>query len=219
MQESLNKSAFLIRIYGWMALGLAVTFGSAWFVAGFHPMIVYQPLALLLLTLAQVIVVISFSRRLMQASYGSVIAMFLAYSALNGVTMSAIFLFFNIGVIYLAFGAAAVAFLIMALFGTVTRRDLSGLRGILTGGLIALIVLTLAGLLFGLDRLQLLICAAGIVLFLGLTAYDTQKLLQLHTTFPASGARIAVYGALQLYLDFINLFQFILILTGGRRRH
>lgn len=218
MKESLTRSSFLTRLYSWMALGLTVTFGSAWFVARFHPALIYQPLALLLLTLAQVLVVISFARRLMQTSFAGVVTMFLAYSALNGITMSAIFLFFNIGVIYLSFGAAAIAFVIMALFGLTTHRDLSGLRGILTGGLIALIVLTLLGLLLGLNRMQLLICVLGIVLFLGLTAYDSQKLLQLHASFPDAGPRIAVYGALELYLDFINLFQFILILTGGRRR-
>lgn len=218
MERSLTRSAFLTRLYGWMALGLAVTFGFAWVTARYHPPFLYQPLALLLLTLTQVLVVVQFSRWLMQASFGSVVAMFLVYSALNGVTMSAIFLFFSVGVIYLAFGAAAAAFLIMALFGILTRRDLSGLRGILTGGLITLIILTLVGLLLGLDRLQLLVCVLGVALFLGLTAYDSQKLLQLHAAFPDAGPRIAVYGALQLYLDFINLFQFILILTGGRRR-
>lgn len=199
-------------------MGLTLTFASARFIARYHPALLYRPLALVLLTLAQVLVVISFSRRLMTASQSSVIVMFVAYSVLNGVTMSAIFLFFQIGVIYLAFGAAAVSFGIMALFGTLTKRDLSPLGRILTGGLIALIILTLLGLLLGLDRLQMLISVLGILVFLGLTAYDTQKLLQLHAGFPEAGGKLAIYGALQLYLDFINLFQFVLILTGSRRQ-
>ena len=214
----MNQRQFLTRIYGLMALGLVITFAAAWWIARCHPALLFRPMAMILLILAQVLVVASFSRRLQQATVGSVAAMFIAYAALNGVTISSIFMFFRLGVIYLAFLGAAVAFGVMALYGSLTRRDLSGLRGILTGGLITLIVLTLLGLLLGADRLQLLVSILGAVVFLALTAYDTQKLLALRQSMPELGSRLALYGALQLYLDFINLFQFILILTGGRRQ-
>lgn len=214
----MTQRQFLTRIYGIMALGLLITFATAWWIARYHPALLFRPMAMILLVLAQVLVVISFGRRLMSATVGSVIAMFIAYSALNGVTMSSIFLYFQLSSIYLAFFGAAVAFGVMALYGSLTRRDLAPLRQILFGGLIALIVLTLVGLLFGANRLQLLICWLGILVFLGLTAYDSQKLLQLYRTMPEAGSKLAIYGALQLYLDFINLFQYILILTGSRRR-
>lgn len=215
---AVSRQRFLVQTYGVMALGLLITFFTARWIARFHPQIVYQPFALILLLLAEVIVVFSFTRRLMHASYGSVVAMFVGYSALNGVTMSVIFLTFQISAIYLAFGAAAVAFIVMALYGHLTKRDLSPLRGILLGGLIALLVLTLLGIFLHAPRLELLVCCIGVIVFLGLTAYDAQKLLQLYAAMPNMGKKLAVYGALQLYLDFVNLFQYILLFAGNRRR-
>lgn len=218
MEDTLTQRQFLSRIYSIMTLGLLITFAVAWWISRYHPALLFRPMAMILLVLAQVVVVIAFGKKLHSASVGSVTAMFLAYSVLNGVTMSSIFLAFQLSSVYLAFFGAAVAFGLMALYGSLTRRDLSPLRQILWGGLIALIVLTLVGLLLGADRLQLLICWLGILVFLGLTAYDAQKLLQLYRTMPEAGGKLAIYGALQLYLDFINLFQYILILTGSRRQ-
>ena len=84
--------------------------------------------------------------------------------------------------------------------------------------LIALLVLTLLGIFLDSGRLELLVCWLGILVFLALTAYDAQKLLSMHAAMPEMGGKLALYGALQLYLDFINLFQFILLLSGGRKR-
>ena len=218
MKERLSKNRFLTRVYGTMALGLLLTFAAAWWVARYHPALLFQPMALILLVLAQLIVVICFSRRLMHASFGSVAAMFVGYCLLNGLTMSTIFLYFQISAIYPAFLGAAVAFGSMALYGSLTRRNLSVLREILLGGLIALLVLTLLGIFLGSGRLELLVCWLGILVFLGLTAYDAQKLLSMHAAMPEMGGKLALSGALQLYRDFLNLFQFILLLSGGRKR-
>ena len=214
-----GKQRYLSRIYGFMALGLLITFAVALAVSQLFPQIVYQPMLLMLLLIAELGVVWSFSRRLLTASYQSVLSMFLIYSVLNGITMSSIFLYFDISTIYLSFLTSSVAFGIMALVGHTTKRDLSPLRGILFGGLIALILMTLLGLLLRSTGLEILICCIGIVLFLGLTAYDSQKLLQMYDSAAVTGMaqKLAIYGALQLYLDFINLFQYVLLLFGGRR--
>lgn len=214
-----GKQRYLSRIYGFMALGLLITFAVALAVSQLFPQIVYQPMLLMLLLIAELVVVWSFSRRLLTASYQSVLSMFFIYSVLNGITMSSIFLYFDISTIYLSFLTSSVAFGIMALVGHTTKRDLSPLRGILFGGLIALILMTLLGTLLRSTGLEILICCIGIVLFLGLTAYDSQKLLQMYDSAALTGMsqKLAVYGALQLYLDFINLFQYVLLLFGCRR--
>lgn len=215
------KRDYFARTYRIMALGLAVTFLTAMGTALFIPWIAYNSLLVILLCAAELFLVIGFSRRIMTASYGQVIGMFFAYACLSGVTLSSIFLVFDISTIFLCFLSTAVAFGAMALFGVRTARDLSPWRSTLFGGLVGIIVMSLLGLFLRIPAFDLFISVFGVLLFMGMTAYDSQKLGQM---FDQAGGteiaqRYAVYAALQLYLDFINLFVHLLsILSLSNRR-
>lgn len=218
--DNSGKQEFLSKTYRTMALGLLVTGLVAFLVSRWMPWIAYRPLLVLALAVAQIVVVGVFSRKVLSAPYQTVVGMFLFYAVLTGVSFSSVFLLFELSSIALCFAAAAAAFGVMALAGRRTKTDLEPLRGILFGGLIALIVISLLGLLLRSAILDLLVSAIGVVLFLGLTAYDVQKLCRLHDELGGStvAGNLAVYGALQLYLDFINIFLYLLRLFGRRRR-
>ena len=216
--DPLARQRFLSGTYGIMALGLLITFAMAWIVARFFPQVIYNRFTVLLLLFAQLGTVWSFTRRLGHASYQATVGMFIFYAALTGLTMSSIFLLFDLSAISLCFVASAVSFCTMAVLGYTAKQDLSPMRPILFGGLIGLLVMSLIGIFLHLPRFQTLLSCFGIVLFLGLTAYDTQKLNQMYYSVAGTAMeqKYAVFGALQLYLDFINLFQYMLMLFGGR---
>jgi len=217
-----GRASFFTKTYGIMAVGLLVTFAVAMAVAQYLPQLIYgSPFIVVLVCIAELATVWFLSARIQRMSYGTALGMFLLYSVLTGVTFSSIFLLFDIKSISVCFLASAGAFGVMAIVGHSTTRDLSPMRGILLGGLIALIVMTAISLIFHLAVLDIVICCVGIVIFLGLTAYDAQKLGQMYaaTAGTEMSEKLAIIGALQLYLDFVNLFQYILMLFGGRRRN
>lgn len=216
------KRGYFARTYRMMALGLAVTFLTAMGTALFLPWVAYNGLLVILLCAAELFLVVAFSRRIMTASYGQVMGMFFAYACLSGVTLSSVFLVFDVSTIFLCFLSTAVAFGAMALFGHRTTRDLSPWRSTLFGGLIGILVMSLIGLFLRIPAFDLFISVFGVLLFMGITAYDSQKL---SVMFDQAGGteiaeRYAVYAALQLYLDFINLFvQLLNILAISNRRN
>jgi FtsH-binding integral membrane protein len=216
-----GRAQFFTKTYGIMAVGLLITFAVAMAVAQFLPQVAYNTGIVLAVCVAELATVWILSARLQRASYGEALGMFLFYSMLTGVTFSSIFLLFDIKSISVCFLASAGAFGAMAIVGHSTKRDLSPMRGILLGGLISILVLSVISLIFRLAALDILICCIGIAIFLGLTAYDTQKLGQMYeaSAGTAMAEKLSVFGALQLYLDFVNLFQYILVLFGGRRRN
>ena len=217
---SVRKQEFLYHTFGVMALGLLVTFAVAWLLATFAPWLAFRPLVALLVSVAEVITVVSFSRRILMVRYAAAVGMFLFFSALTGVMFSSIFLLFEIGSIFLCFLAAAAAFAVMAVYGRTTGRDLQVFRGWLLGGLVGLLLLSLIGILFRISAMEILISAVGVVVFLGMTAYDVQNLSRLYESAVGTQVegKLAVFGALQLYLDFINLLQYFILLFGRRRR-
>lgn len=215
------KQNYFSRTYRLMAMGLLITFLTAMATAIFIPWIVYNGLLVILLCAAEIGLVVAFSRSIMSASYSTVMSMFVAYACLTGVTLSSIFLCFDISTIFLCFLATAIAFGSMALFGHRTGRDLSVWRSTLMGGLVGIIVMSLLGLFLRIPMLDLFISVLGVLLFMGMTAYDSQRLSVMFDQ--AGGTEIAerysVYAALQLYLDFINLFvHLISILAQSGRR-
>ncbi len=215
------KQAYFSRTYGTMAVGLLVTFLTALATAILAPWMAYSFTLTIFLCVAELILVVAFSRAIMTASYGAVMAMFMGYSCLNGVTLSSIFMMFDVTSIFMCFLATAVAFGSMAHFGLRTSRSLSSWRSTLLGGLIGILVLSVAGLFLSLPALDLFISVLGVLVFMGLTAYDNQKL---SVMFDQAGGteladRYAVYAALQLYLDFINLFIHLLSIMARSRRN
>jgi len=147
--------------------------------------------------------------------------LFLVYAALNGVTLSGIVLYYAHAAIASAFVVTAGMFAAMSLYGFVTRRDLTAWGSLLFMGLIGLILASVVSLFWHNTLLQVAINYLGVLIFVGLTAYDTQRLkvIALQTAgAPQLAARLAVSGALSLYLDFLNLFLFVLELMNDRRR-
>jgi FtsH-binding integral membrane protein len=211
---------FLAAVYRWMAVGLTVTALVAWTVAGSDAALQvvfgtrFLLVALLLAELGLVIALSAAVRRLSAVTAG---ALFLLYSALNGVTLSAIFLVYTHTSIATAFLVAAGAFGAMSVFGTVTRRDLTSWSSFLFMGLIGVVIASLVNMFLRSDAMAFVISCASVVVFTGLTAYDTQKLRAFARAGGTSVAAAPVSGALSLYLDFVNLFLALLRLFGRRR--
>jgi uncharacterized protein len=214
-------AAFLRGVYGWMCGGLAVTAMSAWLVASSPVLtgaIFGNRVLFWILALAQLGIVFTLSARVDRMAPRTASTLFVAYSALTGVTLSAILLVFTGESVFATFAVTAGMFGTLALYGTVTRRSLSGLGQFLFMGLVGLVLASIVGIFWHNDGFQFLISFIGVILFAGLTVYDAQRLKSLAfatSTGPTSGATIV--GALALYLDFINLFLFLLRFLGNRR--
>ena len=162
------------------------------------------------------------SSRVQNMSVDAARATFFGYALLNGMVLSYYFIVFSVGTLVMAFLATAVYFGLMAVYGTTTHKDLTGWGPRLMMGLVALIVTSLIGMLFGFGfGGSVLYCGIGLVLFMLLTAYDTQKLQQMYAYYagdPELAEKASIYGALTLYLDFINIFLYVVRLLGNNRR-
>lgn len=213
--------AFLTKVYGWMFLGLLVTAGTALAVASSPALIQTLILNRLLfwgLLFAQLGLVFYLSARVDKVAPTTAAGLFVLYSALVGVTSSVIFLIYTGASITQTFIITAGMFGATAVFGTVTKRSLAGMGQFLFMGLIGLIIAMFVGFFWHSDALQFVISVVGVLVFTGLTAWDAQRLKQMAVALPEGGVgAYAVVGALSLYLDFINLFFFLLRLTGNRR--
>lgn len=223
---SISLSSYIARTYGWMALGLLVTFivaiGMAVSGMVYNMLAAGGTIALVLVTIAELGVVIFLSARIHKMSVGTARALFLVYAALTGVTFSMYFLIFDLSIMIYAFGATAILFGGMAAASLFFKMELDSIRPLLFGGLIMLIVFGILGLFLNLGAFNILICYLGIAIFLGYTAYDTAKIRQNYEYYSALGdgtvlEKASIFSALQLYLDFVNLFLYILRLLSNNR--
>ena len=221
--ESLGR--YTAKAFLWMFIGLAVTFGVA--IGGYASGVTINALITipyfhLILLVAELAVVLVLAARINKLSVGAARGLFLAYAVLTGIVFSAYFIIFEVSSMVLVFAVAALYFGVMALFGYFTSMDLSRIRTILIGGLLFLIVFGVLSLFipfFG--AMERIACIIGIVIFLGFTAYDTQKIKTFYYGFAGDEAMLAkasIYSALQLYLDFINLFLYLLRFLGKRSK-
>jgi uncharacterized protein len=213
--------AFLSRVYGWMFAGLLVTAVTAFTVAASPALIealVDNRLVFWALIIAQLGLVIYLSARVEKTSPVTAAGLFILYSALTGITSSVILLIYTGASITSTFIVTAGMFGATAVFGTVTKRSLAGVGQFMFMGLIGLILASIVGIFWQNTALQFVISVVGVLVFTGLTAWDAQRLKQMAVSLPDGrvGA-YAVVGALSLYLDFINLFFFLLRFTGSRR--
>ena len=219
--RDVRVTAFLSRVYGWMFLGLLLTAGTAVAVASspvlIKTLILNRGLFLIML-FAQVGVVIFLSARVNKMAPVTAAILFVLYSGLVGITTSTIFLVYTGATIMSAFVVAGGTFGAMAVFGSLTKRSLAGMGQFMFMGLIGLIIAMVINIFLASDMIGFVISVVGVLVFTGLTAWDAQRLKQMAVALPDGrvGA-YAVVGALLLYLDFINLFFFILRLMGGRR--
>jgi FtsH-binding integral membrane protein len=214
-------NAFLRGVYSWMAGGLAITAVTASLVAA-TPALVYAIATNRLLfwgiVIAQLGIVFGLSARVQHLAPSTAALLFVIYSALTGLTMSVILLAFTGESVATTFMVTAGMFGALAFYGTVTRRDLSGLGSFLFMGLIGVVLASIVGLFWQNDALQFVISFIGVIVFTGLTVYDAQRLKAMALAAPTGQTgSYQVVGALALYLDFINLFLFLLRFTGSRR--
>ena len=215
---------FLGRVYRLMALGLGVTGVVALLVAGSPAALEFFVLnrgVFFGVIIAQLVVVLAFSGLVGRVSAGVATAMFFGYAVLTGITFSTIFLIYTGASIASTFFVTAGAFAGLSVYGAVTKRDLSAVGSFAMMGLFGVIIASVVNIFLGSSMLYWLTTFMGVLVFTGLTAYDTAKLKQLAAQTDLSGTagqRMALQGALMLYLDFINLFMMLLRLFGGRRR-
>ena len=210
-------------IYGWMAAGLAVSGLVAWMVANAVATGSFRLSSgtLIVCLVAEIALVFALSFAIHKLAPMAAAALFMVYAALNGVTPSLPLLVYYLGTIQTAFFATAGTFAAMAVFGTVTKRDLSTLGRVCMMAVIGLIVASLVNVFMRNTGLQAVICYVGVAAFVGLTAYDAQKVRELADAADRldapTVARLGILGALQLYLDFINLFIYLVQILGRSR--
>lgn len=214
---------YTAKTFLWMMLGLLVTFAVA--VGCWRTGLVYLgaiPIVQIGVLIATLVMAFTMGARIQKMAVGSAIAMFVTFSALFGFTLSIYLLIYELTALTLCFLLTSVYFGALAAYGFLTKRDLSGIRTILFSGTIFLIIFGLLSMFIpGLQMFDRVICLIGIATFLGWTAYDTQKIRAYYSFYAGDSAMLAkasIFSALQLYLDFINLFLYLLRFLGNRRR-
>jgi FtsH-binding integral membrane protein len=217
-------SNVLRRVYVWMTLGLLVTAGVAAFVSvsPLSQVLAGQPLIFFALLIVELGLVVGLSWGINRISPATAMLLFFAYAVLNGLTFSVLFMVYTLGSVATTFLATAALFGAMSIIGYTTKIDLSKVGSFLFMGLIGLIIAMVVNIFWANSALGWIVTFAGILLFLGLTIYDTQRIKRMTAAALQQGdenvqARMGILGALALYLDFINLFLFILRLGGQRR--
>ena len=214
-------TAFLRKVYGWMFVGLGVTAAVALGVAGSPTLlqaIFGNKFLFFGLMIGELGLVFYLSARVNKIAPATASGLFLLYSALNGATLAMIFLAYTGTSIATTFAVTAGMFGALALYGTTTKRSLAGVGQFVFMGLIGVILASVVGMFVKSEGLQFVISIVGVIVFTGLTAWDAQKLKAMAVAVPEGQVgSYAVVGALSLYLDFINLFLFMLRFLGGRR--
>ena len=220
---SLAFPALMRKVYVWMTLALVLTGITAYGVASSPSlmMTIFQTPAIMWgLIIAELIIVIAISAAINRLSLTTATLLFVLYSVLNGATLSLIFVVYTMSSIANVFFITAGTFGVMAAYGYFTKRDLSSWGKLLLMALIGLIIATLVNVfLVKSSGFDLILSYAGVLIFVGLTAYDTQKIKQMlamQTDMGEGAQKVALLGALSLYLDFINLFLYLLRIFGKR---
>ncbi|GAB3664548.1 Bax inhibitor-1/YccA family protein [Hymenobacter agri] len=218
------QARFFAQVYGWMAAGLGLTGGIALFASTSPALIQFvfgTPFVFMGLIILELVVVGFLSARIFDWSLGKVQGAFVGYALLNGVTLSCVFLAYTSSSIASTFFITAGTFGIMSLFGYFTKSDLSGWGKLLSMALIGLVIAMVVNLFLRNPAVEIFTSFIGVLLFTALTAYDTQKLKQLALLGVTEGEEMSnkasILGALTLYLDFVNLFLFLLRIFGRRR--
>lgn len=212
-------ASYTAKTFGWMFLGLSVTFIASLAIY-FSGAIVFlcSGITPFLLALAELGVVIYLSARLHRIQIGTARLLFFAYALLNAMTFSSLFVVYGVSTLVFVFGMTALYFGLMAMYGYVTKSDLSRIRPVLMFGLIALLLMGLLSIFI--PGMQTGISLVGVVIFVAFTAYDTQMIRRNYAMFSGNAEllqKASIISALQLYLDFINLFLYLLRLFGNRR--
>lgn len=224
-QVQVRVNSFVRSVYNWMAIGLTLTGLVAYYVANtpeIQRVIFGSGIIFFGLIIAQLVLVFIISSRIYRMQALTATALFVIYSILNGATLSSIFLAYARSSIANAFFVCSGTFVACSIYGYTTRRDLTSMGGFLMMGLIGIVIASLVNMFFQSTAVSMIVSYIGVLVFVGLTAYDTQAIKNMALTQPAdidAGAlrKGAILGALKLYLDFINLFLMLLRIFGSSR--
>jgi len=215
---------FIRSVYNWMGIGLALTGFIAYYVsnnAEIQNLIFGNKLVFFGLIIAELGLVFAISARVNKMQASTATALFILYAALNGATLSAIFLVYTSSSITSTFFICSATFIACSIYGMSTKRDLTSMGGFMAMGLIGILIASVVNIFIKSSAMNMIISYIGVIVFVGLTAYDTQKLKNMAMTQPdglEAGVirKGAILGALSLYLDFINLFLMLLRILGNR---
>lgn len=221
-----RQNVYLKKVYLWMALGLGVTALTAFLTAASPSIVKFiysNPFVTILCFVLELAFVFILSGRLEKLSVGACFGLFFAYSFVTGVTFSSILLIYaGTNVITLSFVTASAVFGVAAIYGSVTKKSIKGWGGWIMMGLISLIIVSLVNIFIGSSRLEMLISGVGVILFAFLTAWDSQKLMDMNRNCGPymtqdELSKLSIMGALDLYLDFINIFLYLVRLFGSAK--
>jgi hypothetical protein len=224
-QAQILVNTFIRSVYNWMAIGLVLTGVVAFYVSNspsIQQLIFGNRLVFFGLIIGELALVFSLAARVNKMQASTATGLFVLYAALNGATLSSIFLVYTQASITSTFFICAATFVACSVFGMTTKRDLTSMGGFLMMGLIGIIIASVVNMFLRSSGMSIIISYVGVIVFVGLTAYDTQKLKTMALDQPAGlGAGVirkgAILGALSLYLDFINLFLMLLRIFGSTR--
>ena len=223
--EDYQGRSFMQKVYGWMALALGITATTAYLVSSsseFAYTLYRSPGLFLVLSIVQIGLVVSLSAAINRMSTTTAMLVYLAYSALSGVTLSSIFLVYSLPSVALTFVVTAGMFATMAIYGYVTKSDLSSLGNFLVMGLFGLIIAGIVNFFVRSANFSLVTSAFGVMIFTLFTAYDVQMIKRMGNEMLMDGEdmfKVSLIGALKLYLDFVNLFLYLLRFFGQQRKN
>lgn len=214
----MNLNNVFKKVYMWMFIGLLLTFATGYFVSTNENMVykIYSTSLYWVLAVIEILLVIVLSARIGKMNITTSRIMFLTYSFVSGLTFSSIFIAYNMSSIIFVFLISALLFLIFAILGYVTKLDLTSVGTFLLMALIGIIICSIINIFVGNGTFEIVICSISILIFLGFTAYDVNKIKQLQDIYPDEDS-LAIVGALELYLDFINIFLDLLRIVANNR--
>ena len=218
-----EQQRFMVRVYNWMGGGLALTGGMAWFTSTNETILNLlrtQPMLFIVLLLVELGLVFYLAARVMKMSASQASGVFFLYASLNGITLAPLFLLYTNASLASTFAVTAGMFGAMSFYGYTTKKDLTSWGSFLFMGLIGIIIASIVNMFMNSSAIYWVVTYAGILIFVGLTAYDTQKIKEMNilgNEGTDEDTKEAIRGALSLYLDFINLSIMLLRVMGDRR--
>jgi len=222
-QVQTRVNSFVRGVYNWMAIGLALTGVVAYLVVNNQALATFVRQSFFLLAIAEIGLVIALSGFINKIKASTATGIFLIYAILNGATISILLKMYTGSTVATAFFVCAASFLALSLYGWTTKKDLTGLGSFMFMGLIGIVIASVVNIFMRSPAMLMIISYIGVLVFAGLTAYDTQQIKMMALSQPdhtgaAAVRKGSIIGALKLYLDFILMFQYLLIIFGGNRR-
>lgn len=220
-REENGYRSYMIKTYSWMFLGILITFGTAMLIAGIEELralLFFSSMIPFILLFAQIGVVFALNNRLMNLRVSSARNLFIVYSLITGISFTVLFLVYDLGTLIYAFGMAAAYFGSLVVIGYTTKLDLSHIGTVCLAGLLGMIVFGLINLFIPMPQFNFTYSLIGLLIFAGITAWDAQKMKTMYHSVSDQETQLiqaySIYSAFQLYLDFINIFLYVIRIVG-----